>query len=150
MKPLPLIALLLLCTAAAATQPEAPPAGDAATVVVTTRPIRARSVIGPDDVALAKGRSTGALATVDEAIGMEARVWLQTGQAITPDDLAPAALVERNQLVTMRFRSGRLEITVEGRALDRAAAGEPVRVMNLGSRTTVTGRVVGPSLVEVN
>lgn len=149
MTPLLPLALLLLAMPAAQAQTP-PPQADGEPVVVTTRAIRARTVIGPGDVVLASGDASGALSDPDEAIGMEARVWLQAGRVVMPEDLGPPALVERNQLVIMRFRRGLLEITAEGRALDRAGAGELVRVMNLDSRSTVTGRVIGPALVEVN
>ncbi|MFM7442840.1 MAG: flagellar basal body P-ring formation chaperone FlgA, partial [Tabrizicola sp.] len=58
-------------------------------------------------------------------------------------DLGPPTLVERNQPVTLVYLSGGLAISTEGRALARGSVGDEVRVMNLGSRNTVTGRV-GP------
>lgn len=63
---------------------------------------------------------------------------------------AHAAIIERNDLVTLIFRQGVLTIAAEGRALGRGAAGEAVRVMNLSSRTTVTGRIKQDGSVEVN
>jgi len=64
-------------------------------------------------------------------------------------DIGPAALVDRNEIVTLSFRKGPLVIETEGRALDRASAGAKVRVMNMTSRATVIGRVVAPGRVEV-
>ena len=52
-------------------------------------------------------------------------------------------------MVRMSYSSGPLQIVTEGRALDRAAAGEPVRVMNLASRQTVTGTVAPDGSIEV-
>ena len=49
----------------------------------------------------------------------------------------------------MTYVDGPLRIVTEGRALDRAAAGEPVRVMNLASRQTVTGTVAPDGSIEV-
>ena len=49
----------------------------------------------------------------------------------------------------LSYASGPLTIVTEGRALDRAAAGEPVRVMNLASKQTVTGTVAPDGSVEV-
>ena len=40
-------------------------------------------------------------------------------------------------------------IATEGRALDRAGVGERLRVMNLGSRNTVTGTVAEDGAVLV-
>ncbi|NAZ37290.1 flagellar basal body P-ring formation chaperone FlgA [Rubellimicrobium sp. CFH 75288] len=109
--------------------------------VVPVRPIPARAVLGPDDLAVAEAAHAGALRDPAEAVGLEARVALYPGRPIRPEDLAPPALVERNARITLVWRSGPLVITAEGRALGRAAAGEEVRVMNLASRTTVTARM---------
>jgi flagella basal body P-ring formation protein FlgA len=117
--------------------------------VIAARPIRARSVIGPDDVTTIPGATPGALDAPDLAVGMEARTMLGQGRPIAAADLAPAAFVDRNQMVTMIFRRGGLSITAEGRALARAAEGEAVKVMNLDSRTTVTGVAVAPGTVAV-
>jgi flagella basal body P-ring formation protein FlgA len=117
--------------------------------VVAARPIRARSVIGPDDVTTVAGATPGALDAPDLAVGMEARTMLGQGRPIAAADLAPPAFVDRNQIVTMVFRRGGLSITAEGRAMARAAEGEAVKVMNLDSRATVTGVAVAPGTVAV-
>ncbi len=59
------------------------------------------------------------------------------------------AILERNQLVIMVYNIGLLSISAEGRVLDRAGVGEMVRVMNLDSRLTVTGRVLFDGTIEV-
>jgi flagella basal body P-ring formation protein FlgA len=46
-------------------------------------------------------------------------------------------------MVTLVYLSGGLAISTAGRALARGSEGDAVRVMNLGSRNTVTGRI-GP------
>lgn len=143
--------LLPILLAACLIVPDAarPDTSSGPTTLVTTRALKARSIVTREDVATHPGATAGALSTPDEAVGMETRAWLQSGKPIMADDLAPAAVVERNQLVSMRFRKGALEITTEGRALERAAPGEPLRVMNLSSRSVVTARAVGPGVVEV-
>ena len=59
------------------------------------------------------------------------------------------ALVERNQIVELIFARNGLHIVTEGRALDRAGAGERVRVMNLSSRSTLFGTVTASGTVSV-
>jgi flagellar basal body P-ring formation protein FlgA len=109
--------------------------------LVATRTIRAKSLIAPEDLALVSADLPGALSDPAEAVGLEARVAIYAGKPVRPGDLGPASLVERNQLVTLVYLSGGLAISAEGRALARGAAGEDIRVMNLGSRNTITGRV---------
>lgn len=72
------------------------------------------------------------------------------GRPLRPGDIGPPAIIERNDLVTLIFRQGGLTIAAEGRSLGRGSVGEAVRVMNLSSRTTVTGRVKQDGSVEVN
>ena len=115
----------------------------AAESLVATRTIRAKTLIAPEDLTLVSVEIQGALTDPDAAVGLEARVAIYAGKPVRPGDLGPPTLVERNQLVTLVYLSGELAISTEGRALSRGSAGEEIRVMNLGSRNTVTGRI-GP------
>ena len=111
--------------------------------VVATRTIRAKTLISADDLTLVSAELPGALGDPALAIGQEARVSIYAGKPVKGDDLGPPTLVQRNQLVTLIYLTGGLSISTEGRALDRGAEGEVLRVMNLGSKNTVSGRV-GP------
>ena len=113
----------------------------AAESLVAARTIRSQSVIVPEDLAVVQQQVPGALAAPGDALGLEARVMLYPGRPIRPEDLGPPALVERNQFVELIFERGGLSIVTDGRALDRAAVGEQVRVMNLTSKSTVSGVV---------
>ncbi|KIC18311.1 MULTISPECIES: flagellar basal body P-ring formation chaperone FlgA [unclassified Leisingera] len=138
--------LALACLTAAALC--TPPAW--AEYLVPLRTIRAKAIVNAEDLALKKGEILGALSDPSDVIGMEARVALYAGRPMRPGDIGPPAIVERNDLVTLIFRQGGLTIAAEGRALGRGAAGEALRVMNLSSRTTVTGRITNDGSVEVN
>jgi flagellar basal body P-ring formation protein FlgA len=111
--------------------------------LVATRTIRAKSLVAAEDLVLVSADLPGALDDPGLAVGLEARVAIYAGKPVRPGDLGPPTLVERNQLVTLVFLSGGLAISTEGRALSRGSEGDEVRVMNLGSRNTVTGRI-GP------
>ncbi len=120
-----------------------------ADTVIAAGTIRGLSLIMPSDVALADGDTPGALSAIEDAVGMEARVNLYPGRPIRPGDLRAPAIVERNEIVTLRYEQGGLLILAEGRALDRAAAGEPLRVLNLDSRNTISGVASARGLVTV-
>lgn len=137
-RPAPL--LLALATLASCCLGAAPALAE---TLLASRTIRAGEVLAPGDVTRAAQPTPGGLSDPAQAIGMEARVALYAGRPLRAGDLGPPALVERNQIVILSYRQGGLQITTEGRALGRAGAGEPVRVMNLSSRNTVTA-VVGP------
>ena len=117
--------------------------------LVATRVIRAQSVIVPDDVTLVAAEIPGALDNSLSALGLEARVTLYPGRAIRAQDVGSPALVERNGVVPLEYRAGALTIQAEGRALARGGQGDLVRVMNLASRSIVTGRLDADGVVRV-
>jgi flagella basal body P-ring formation protein FlgA len=117
--------------------------------VQPVRAIRAQTVLAAEDLTLVEKTVPGAVGAIERAVGQETNVALYPGRPILESQLGAPALVERNAVVRMVFADGPLRIVTEGRALDRAAAGEPVRVMNLASRQTVTGTVAPDGSIEV-
>lgn len=117
--------------------------------LVATRTIRAQTVIEAEDLTIVDAALPGALSDPALAVGQEARVAIYAGRPVRAQDLAAPALVNRNQLVSLIFLSGGLAISTEGRALARGAEGEVIRVMNLGSRSTVSGRVGADGAIYV-
>jgi flagella basal body P-ring formation protein FlgA len=121
----------------------------AADSLVATRTIRAQSILGPDDVTLVAATIPGALDSLDAALGLEARVAIYAGRPIRPSDLGSPTVIDRNEVVPLAFASGALTILTEGRALDRGGVGDVIRIMNLASRTTVSGRIAADGRVIV-
>lgn len=117
------------------------PATAVADTVVAARTLRAGTLLSGEDLAIIAENTPGALSSVDDVLGQEARVNLYAGRPIRPGEIGPAAIVERNQIVTLVYDQAGLTIATEGRVLDRGGVGDRVRVMNLGSRNTVTGTV---------
>ena len=111
--------------------------------------IRPGDIIGPAHLARSVEDVQGALPTHVEILGLEARTLLYKGRPIGPSDIGPPAVVERNAIVGLLYQRGNLRISAEGRALGRGAVGDRIRVMNLASRTTVTGTVGQDGLVHV-
>jgi flagella basal body P-ring formation protein FlgA len=117
--------------------------------VEPVRVIRPQEIIAPEDVILRDGSERG-LPGLDAVIGQEARIALYPGRAIRPGDVGPPASIERNQVVALVYARGGLWIETEGRALARGGVGDYVRVMNLASRSTITGRVTADGRIEVS
>ena len=109
------------------------PAGAWADTVLAARTLRAETVLTAQDVKTEPGETPGALDDPLLAVGMEARVTLYSGRPIRPEDLGAPAIVD----------------LTEGRALGRGGVGDTIRVMNLSSRTTVTGRIAHDGQVLV-
>lgn len=121
-----------------------------AQIVVATTVIRANTVIEPAAVTLKKGDVAGVHTDLNAVIGMEARQAIYPGRPIRLGDIGAPALVERNQIVILKYNTAGLTIATEGRSLARAGAGEVLRVMNLSSRSTVTGTVLPDGSVRVS
>ena len=68
---------------------------------------------------------------------------------IRPQDIGQPAIIERNQIVTIVFSTGGLVITADGRSLGRGGVGDTLRVMNIGSRKTVSGLVLENGTIAV-
>ncbi|KFE34747.1 flagellar basal body P-ring formation chaperone FlgA [Thioclava atlantica] len=120
-----------------------------ADILVAKRTLRAQTVIAPGDVALAEGEGPGIATHLEEAIGFETRAVIYAGRPIRRDALGAPALVERNQSIALVYRRGGLEIRTEGRALQRAGAGEVIRVMNSASRAIVSARLAADGTAQV-
>ncbi len=120
-----------------------------AEALVATRPIPAGTVLSIEDMAVVSAKIPGALTAADLALGQEARRAIAAGRPIMADDIAPPARVERNQIVPLHYAAGTLSIVTEGRALDQGAEGQVIAVMNLSSRSRVTGRVMADGSVHV-
>ncbi|WP_373005295.1 flagellar basal body P-ring formation chaperone FlgA [Hyphomonas sp.] len=84
----------------------------------------------------------GSAADAEEMLlGREVRRTIYAGQSITADNTRPPMLVKRNQVVTLKYINGALEITTTGRALGEAGLSETVSVLNPDSRQLVQGIV---------
>lgn len=74
-------------------------------------------------------------------LGREVRRTIYAGQSIRQKDTQSPRLVKRNQLVTVKYMRGPLEISLTGRAMGEAGLDETVPVLNLQSRQVVEGTV---------
>ena len=83
-------------------------------------------------------------------IGMQARRQLRAGQALKVADLVRPDLVQRDQTVTLIYEAAGLYLTIRGKALDSGTEGDVVSVLNLQSKRTVTGTVIGRGQVAIS
>lgn len=120
-----------------------------ADTIVTTQTIRPQQIITADLVRLDPAEIAGAYTTVDEVVGLEARVAIYPGRAVMRGALGVPALIDRNQMVELVYAHAGLRIKAEGRALGRGAAGERIRVMNIDSRTVLFGTIAPDGTVVV-
>ena len=120
--------------------------------VVLMRGIERNEVLKASDVVLErrpKSEIGNDAAPRDRAIGMQARKQLRAGQALRGADLAKPDLVQRDQAVTLIYDTAGLYLTVRGKAIEGGTEGDVVNVVNLQSKRTVSGTVVGRGQVAV-
>jgi flagella basal body P-ring formation protein FlgA len=88
-------------------------------------------------------------ASRDQIIGMALQRQSREGMMLKAGDVAEPELVARNDTVTIYYRSGAMTLTVRGQALNGAAKGEPVDVLNLMSKRVISTTVIARGAVEV-
>ncbi|NEW90586.1 flagellar basal body P-ring formation chaperone FlgA [Rhodopseudomonas sp. BR0M22] len=119
---------------------------------VLTRPVQRNDVIKASDIATErrpKSEVASDAVSHDAAIGMQVRQTLRGGQVLRSADLAKPDLVVRDQGVTLIYRAAGLYLTARGKALDTGAEGDVVSVLNLQSKRTITGTVIGRGQVAI-
>lgn len=114
------------------------------------RPIKINTVITEEDLVVMDVKTPGTITELASAVGLETRKSLYPGRPIEQSDLGPITVIDRNANVVLKYKSGPLEITTDGRALARASIGDRIQVMNSDSRLIVTGRVIDATTVEVS
>jgi flagellar basal body P-ring formation protein FlgA len=120
---------------------------------VLTRDVERNDLLKASDVILERRPKAGvgnAAAARDRIIGMQTRRPLRAGQVLRTADLVKPDLVQRDQTVTLIFQSPGLYLTIRGKALDSGAEGDVVSVLNLQSKRTVSGVVIGRGQVSIS
>ncbi len=96
-----------------------------------------------DRVTITNSETASGTATTpdDPLLGREVKRTIYAGREITFNNTRPARLIKRNQIVTLKYLAGGLEISTTGRAMGEAGQDEEVSVLNLQSRQMVNGIV---------
>jgi flagella basal body P-ring formation protein FlgA len=119
---------------------------------VLTRDVERSEVLKSSDV-IAQRRPraevSGDAAARRLAVGMQMRKQLRAGQALRTSDLAKPDLVQRDANVTLIYESTGLYLTIRGKAMEGGAEGDVVNVLNLQSKRTVSGVVIGRDQVAI-
>jgi flagella basal body P-ring formation protein FlgA len=122
-------------------------------VVVATRRLALGEIVGPADARLARLRAErvrpGQAQQLEQVVGQELRRPMAAEQGFALIDLGPPSIVAKNGLVTLLLDAPGIQLTAQGRALESAARGMSVPVMNLASRQVVEGVAVAPGRVRV-
>jgi flagellar basal body P-ring formation protein FlgA len=121
--------------------------------VVLARGVERNEVLKASDVVVErrpKAEVGSDLALRERVVGMQARRALRAGQAVKVADIAKPDLVQRDQGVTIIYEAAGLYLTLRGKALEAGTEGDVVSVLNLQSKRTITGVVVGRGQISVS
>lgn len=105
--------------------------------IVAARLLPAGTAIVAEDLIVDPSDTNG----IDALVGLAPRTAIYAGRPVTAALLTTPKLINRNQIVTLTYAMGALEIATEGRALGAGGSGDLIRVMNLSSRATVDARI---------
>ncbi len=120
---------------------------------VLTRTVERGEVLKAGDVAMERRPRTEVgpeTFPAERAQGLQARRTLRLGQPLKQADLGKADLVQKDQPVMLIYEAPGLYLTMRGKTLDNGAEGDTVNVLNLQSKRTVTGIVIGPGRVSIS
>jgi flagella basal body P-ring formation protein FlgA len=85
----------------------------------------------------------------EQLVGMEVRRPLKAQKLVLNRDLRAPRLMRKGDQVVVRLNAPGLDLSMQGRAMNDAGMGETVRVLNLSSKKTIEGIVIGPQTVGI-
>ncbi|MDR2935432.1 MAG: flagellar basal body P-ring formation chaperone FlgA [Candidatus Adiutrix sp.] len=120
--------------------------------LVAARALPRGRTLTAEDVSLTflpYNQAKGALSDPDQALGATLKTTLAAGTPLRERSLSPSFMVRSGDTVVLIARQGNLSATTTGEAKADGALGDTIAVINLSSKKSVRGRVVGPGQVEV-
>lgn len=122
-------------------------AGPTVEVLTYSRSLTAGEVVQPTDLAFGKvpgfAVPPDAPRDADGVIGKVVRRPMRAGSAVAAHDLSNAILVKRDDVVEVSYHTDGISLTLQGKAMADAAAGEPVAIQNTASKKIIQAVVSG-------
>lgn len=120
--------------------------------LVTSQPLRPGQVVGPADIERRFGDLAAepptTMTDVATAVGQRTRYAVAAGTTLRAEMLRLPPAVRQGQVVKVVGSGSGFKVTNEGRALNAATEGEPVRV-RLGNGQVVSGTARAGGVVEI-
>lgn len=119
--------------------------------LIAPRP--AGTVLTPSDIEMKlvplKFAETTGIVSLDQLVGKQLDRAGRGGLMLRAGDVSEPQVIARNQMVTVYLRSGPMTLTVKGQAMNNAAAGQPVQVLNAASKKILSGTALPNGGVEM-
>jgi flagella basal body P-ring formation protein FlgA len=120
--------------------------------LVAARALPRGRTITSEDISLIflpYNQAKGALNDPDQALGTTLKASLPAGSPLRERALSQSLLVRNGDIVLLIARQGNLNASTTGEAKADGALGDTITVINLSSKKSVRGRVIGPGQIEV-
>jgi flagellar basal body P-ring formation protein FlgA len=115
--------------------------------------LQAGAILTPADIEMKKVPAdyadTTGVETVDQLVGKALRRNAREGLMLKLSDVTEPLVVKRNADVLVMFHSGVMVLSLEGKALTDASAGQTVQILNPVSKKILTGTATAAGTVEV-
>jgi flagella basal body P-ring formation protein FlgA len=138
---------------AAASEETATPARRMVEALTYAHSLNAGDIVQAQDLTFAKVAAfaipSDAPSDAARVIGKAARRPLRSGAAVSGQDVAAALVIKRDDVVEIAYHDDGINLTLQGRAMSSASAGEPVSVMNPASKKMFQAIAVGPDQAVV-
>lgn len=120
---------------------------------VPTRRLGRGHVIAAGDIELMRMRDhrlpSNLIVDADLLIGQSVHQSLSAGKPVRDGAVRPPVLVQKDRKVLVTLQTNRMQLTVQGRAMEDGAMGDIVRIQNTASRLVIDAEVVGEGNVVV-
>lgn len=121
--------------------------------LTTARAISAGEQLAPEDLTEVTGDlgllPAGTVQSVTEAVGKTLRNSVGAGRTLRLDQLRSPLVIQQGQQVKVRYIGTGFSASADGKALNRAAVGDMVRVRMPGGRT-ISGTAKEDGTIEIN
>ena len=120
-------------------------------VLAYARSLAAGEIVQPEDLVWVKmaGAPADAPRDAEAVIGLAAKRPLREGAAVGMKDVAAAQVIKSGDLITITYQDGGISLSLQGKAMAAAAAGDLFTVQNTLSKKVIQAVAVGPGLAAV-
>jgi flagella basal body P-ring formation protein FlgA len=108
-------------------------------------------IVQPDDLIWAKAAAApvDAAPNTDVVIGMAARRPLREGDTVLTRDVTAPIIIKAGDTVAVTYADDGVSLTLQGKAIANAAAGETINILNTASKKTIEAVATGPDQAVV-
>jgi flagella basal body P-ring formation protein FlgA len=120
-------------------------------VLAYARSLAAGEIVQPQDLIWTKVATapTDAPQDADVLIGMSAKRPLREGAVASMRDVSAAQVIKSGDLVAVTYEDGGISLTLQGKAMAAAAAGDSFAVQNVLSKKIIEAVAIGPGSAVV-